>query len=101
MAAWYGGEQGGRAIADVLNGSYNPGGRLPVTFYTSVGELPAFTDYAMKGRTYRYFTGTPEYPFVYGLSYTNFRYSAPTVSRRGSSTPLCNTASTSSPPTRR
>src|SRR6185312_16933846 len=55
VQAWYGGEQGGRAIADVLSGSYNPGGRLPVTFYTSVGELPAFTDYAMKGRTYRYF----------------------------------------------
>jgi beta-glucosidase len=80
LAAWYGGEQGGRAIADVLSGSYNPGGRLPVTFYTSVGDLPAFTDYAMKGRTYRYFSGTPEYPFGYGLSYTNFHYSAPKVS---------------------
>jgi beta-glucosidase len=83
LAAWYGGEQGGRAIADVLSGSYNPGGRLPVTFYTSVGELPAFTDYAMKGRTYRYFTGKTDYPFGYGLSYTNFRYSKPTVGRSG------------------
>jgi beta-glucosidase len=83
LAAWYGGEQGGRAIADVLSGSYNPAGRLPVTFYASVGQLPAFTDYAMKGRTYRYFTGRTEYPFGYGLSYTRFRYSAPTVSRTG------------------
>src|SRR5436305_4869877 len=83
LAAWYGGEQGGRAIADVLSGSYNPAGRLPVTFYRSVGELPAFTDYAMKGRTYRYFTGKTEYAFGYGLSYTHFRYSAPTVSRSG------------------
>ena len=83
LAAWYGGEQGGRAIADVLSGSYNPGGRLPVTFYASVGELPAFTDYAMKGRTYRYFSGRSEYPFGYGLSYTNFGYSAATVSRSG------------------
>ena len=83
LAAWYGGEQGGRAIADVLNGSYNPAGRLPVTFYTSVAEIPAFTDYAMKDRTYRYFTGKAEYPFGYGLSYTHYRYSAPAVSRSG------------------
>ena len=83
LAAWYGGEQGGRAIADVLSGSYNPAGRLPVTFYRSVGDLPAFTDYAMKGRTYRYLSGKAEYPFGYGLSYTRFRYSAPTVSRSG------------------
>ena len=57
LAAWYGGEQGGRAIADVLSGAYNPAGRLPVTFYTSVDQLPPFNDYAMKGRTYRYFSG--------------------------------------------
>jgi beta-glucosidase len=73
--AWYGGEQGGRAIADVLSGHYNPGGRLPITVYRGTDQLPAFTDYAMKGRTYRYFAGAPEYPFGYGLSYTHFRYS--------------------------
>src|SRR5205814_1827046 len=78
---WYGGEQGGRAIVDVLTGAYNPAGRLPVTFYASTAQLPAFTDYSMKGRTYRYFTGKPEYPFGYGLSYTRFRYAAPTVAR--------------------
>ena len=76
VQAWYGGEQGGRAIADVLSGSYNPGGRLPITIYRGMGQLPPFTDYAMKDRTYRYFTGSPEYPFGYGLSYTRFAYSA-------------------------
>lgn len=73
--AWYGGEQGGRAIADVLAGKYNPAGRLPVTFYAGTEPLPDFADYSMTGRTYRYFTGKPEYPFGYGLSYTRFSYS--------------------------
>ena len=75
VEAWYGGEQGGTAIADVIRGAYNPAGRLPVTFYTSTSELPPFTEYSMNGRTYRYFTGAAEYPFGYGLSYTRFGYS--------------------------
>ena len=73
--AWYGGEQGGRAIADVLTGKYNPGGRLPITVYSGIDQLPDFADYSMSGRTYRYFAGKPEYPFGYGLSYTRFTYS--------------------------
>lgn len=72
--AWYGGQRAGTAIADVLFGDYNPSGRLPVTFYASDKDLPAFTDYSMHNRTYRYFRGKPLYPFGYGLSYTNFRY---------------------------
>jgi beta-glucosidase len=75
LDAWYPGEEGGTAIADVLFGDYNPGGRLPVTFYKSVDQLPPFTDYAMQGRTYRYFKGEPLYPFGFGLSYTQFSYS--------------------------
>jgi beta-glucosidase len=74
VEAWYPGQAGGTAIADVLFGDYNPAGRLPVTFYRSVSDLPAFEDYAMKGRTYRWFTGTPLYPFGHGLSYTSFAY---------------------------
>ncbi len=75
LEAWYPGESGGQAIAETLSGKNNPGGRLPVTFYTSLDELPAFTDYSMSNRTYRYFKGKPLYPFGYGLSYTSFRYS--------------------------
>jgi beta-glucosidase len=71
---WYPGQAGGTALADVLFGDYNPAGRLPVTFYKSAGQLPPFTDYNMKGRTYRYFTGEPLFPFGYGLSYTTFAY---------------------------
>ena len=71
---WYPGQAGGTALADVLFGDYNPGGRLPVTFYQSEEQLPAFDDYNMKGRTYRYFHGEPLYPFGYGLSYTTFSY---------------------------
>jgi beta-glucosidase len=74
VEAWYPGQQGGSALADVLFGDYNPGGRLPVTFYKSVDDLPPFEDYNMTNRTYRYFTGTPLYPFGYGLSYTRFAY---------------------------
>jgi beta-glucosidase len=74
--AWYGGQAAGQAIADVIFGDYNPAGRLPVTFYRSVEDLPDFEDYSMKNRTYRYFTGTPVYPFGYGLSYTTFRYAS-------------------------
>ncbi|HTR29312.1 MAG TPA: glycoside hydrolase family 3 C-terminal domain-containing protein [Puia sp.] len=74
VEAWYPGQAGGTAIADVLFGDYNPAGRLPVTFYTSVRDLPDFGDYAMAGRTYRYYKGRVLYPFGYGLSYTNFHY---------------------------
>ena len=74
VEAWYPGQAGGTAIADVLFGDYNPGGRLPVTFYKSVDDLPPFDDYRMEGRTYRFFKGTPLYPFGYGLSYTSFAY---------------------------
>ncbi len=74
VEAWYPGEDGGTAIADVLFGDYNPGGRLPVTFYKSADQLPPFEDYRMQGRTYRYFKGEPLYPFGFGLSYTRFEY---------------------------
>ena len=75
VQSWYPGEEGGNAIADVLFGDYNPAGRLPVTFYKSVKQLPPFEEYAMKGRTYKYFEGEPLYPFGYGLSYSSFAYS--------------------------
>jgi beta-glucosidase len=73
--AWYSGEEGGTAIAQTLAGDNNPAGRLPVTFYKGVEQLPEFEDYSMKNRTYRYFTGEPLYPFGYGLSYSKFEYS--------------------------
>ena len=76
---WYPGQEGGSALADVLFGDYNPGGRLPVTFYQSVSQLPAFEDYNMKGRTYRYFDKEPLFAFGYGLSYTKFEYKNFTV----------------------
>jgi beta-glucosidase len=75
LEAWYSGEEGGTAIAQTLAGAYNPAGRLPVTFYKGVDQLPPFEDYSMKDRTYRYFTGEPLYPFGYGLSYSKFEYS--------------------------
>jgi beta-glucosidase len=75
LQAWYGGEETGTAIAETLAGINNPAGRLPVTFYRSVDQLPPFTDYSMKGRTYRYFEGEPLYPFGFGLSYSTFAYS--------------------------
>jgi beta-glucosidase len=74
LESWYAGEEGGAAIAETLSGKNNPAGRLPVTFYTGADQLPPFEDYAMKGRTYRYFQGAPLYPFGYGLSYTSFSY---------------------------
>ena len=74
LDAWYPGEAGGEAIAETLSGKSNPSGRLPVTFYASVDQLPDFSNYAMKGRTYRYFSGKPLYGFGYGLSYTQFAY---------------------------
>jgi beta-glucosidase len=80
VQAWYPGEEGGAGLADVLFGDYNPAGRLPVTFYKSVEQLPPFESYAMEGRTYRFFKGQPLYPFGHGLSYTRFRYSGLKVS---------------------
>src|SRR5678815_2415057 len=74
LESWYAGEEGGAAIAETLSGKNNPAGRLPVTFYTGVEQLPPFEDYSMNGRTYRYFKGKPLYPFGYGLSYTTFSY---------------------------
>ena len=90
LQAWYPGERGGDAVADVLFGDYNPSGKLPVTFYKSVNDLPDFLDYTMtgksadgknSGRTYRYFTGEPLFPFGYGLSYTTFEKSKPKVKK--------------------
>ncbi len=78
LQAWYGGEQGGQALAEVLTGKTNPSGKLPVTFYKDDSQLPDFLDYRMRDRTYRYFKGEPLYPFGYGLSYTSFNISNPT-----------------------
>jgi beta-glucosidase len=75
IESWYSGEEGGAAVAETLSGKNNPAGRLPVTFYKDVRQLPNFEDYSMKGRTYRYFEGEPLWPFGYGLSYTTFNYS--------------------------
>ncbi len=77
VQAWYPGEQGGHAIADILFGDYNPSGKLSVTFYKDDTQLPPFDEYRMEGRTYRYFHGEPLYPFGYGLSYTTFSISKP------------------------
>ena len=81
VEAWYPGEQGGTAVAALLAGDFSPGGRLPVTFYKSVDQLPPFDDYSMSKRTYRYFAGDPLYPFGYGLSFTSFSYSNSRVSK--------------------
>lgn len=78
--AWYPGQSGGTAIAQVLAGDYDPAGRLPVTFYRATRDLPPYVSYDMQGRTYRYFKGTPLYPFGYGLSYTTFAYADPVLS---------------------
>lgn len=82
VEAWYPGGQGGDAVARILAGDVNPSGRLPVTFYRSADDLPALTDYAMQGRTYRYHAGPVLYPFGYGLSYTRFAYDDARVSSR-------------------
>ncbi len=83
LDAWYPGEEGGAAVAETLSGKNNPAGRLPLTFYKGVDQLPHFEDYGMANRTYRYFTGKPLYPFGYGLSYTKFSYSDLTVPQQG------------------
>ncbi len=82
LEAWYPGEEGGAAVAETLSGKNNPAGRLPVTFYKGVDQLPNFEDYGMANRTYRYFSGKPLYPFGYGLSYTKFSYSDLSVPAR-------------------
>ena len=84
LLAWYPGEQGGNAVADILFGKVNPAGRLPVTFYQSNNDLPSFEDYSMKGRTYRYFNGEVQHPFGFGLSYTSFDYNGLVVSSSSS-----------------
>lgn len=81
LQAWYPGQAGGTAVADVLFGDYNPAGRLPVTFYRNVSQLPDFEDYDMEGRTYRYMTQESLFPFGYGLSYTTFRYGSPALDK--------------------
>ena len=82
LQAWYPGQGGAKALADVLFGDYNPGGKLPVTFYRSNDDLPDFLDYSMKNRTYRYFIGQPQYAFGYGLSYTTFNVGKAKLSRK-------------------
>ena len=77
IQAWYGGELGGQALAEVIFGDYNPSGKLPITFYKSTNDLPDFLDYKMNNRTYRYFTGEPLFPFGFGLSYTSFEIGKP------------------------
>jgi beta-glucosidase len=79
LEAWYPGGEGGTAVAEALAGDFSPAGRLPVTFYKSLDQLPPFEDYSMARRTYRYFDGEPLYPFGFGLSYTSFAYDQPTV----------------------
>ena len=74
LQAWYPGQSGGKAVAEVLFGDYNPAGRLPATFYRNLAQLPGFEDYNMAGHTYRFFNGEPLFPFGYGLSYTTFKY---------------------------
>jgi beta-glucosidase len=93
LNAWYPGSKGGRAVADILFGKCSPGGKLPVTFYNSIDDLPAFTDYAMTGRTYRYFTGEPLYPFGYGLTYSKTEVSSSFSSAGKAGEPLSLTVS--------
>jgi beta-glucosidase len=83
LQAWYPGQEGGTAVADVLFGKVNPSGKLPVTFYRSTSQLPPFESYDMKNRTYRYFKGDALYPFGYGLSYTQFRLGQPRLEKSG------------------
>ena len=93
VQAWYAGQEGGTAIADVLFGDYNPNGKLPVTFYKSSSQLPDYENYSMKGRTYRYMTEEPLYPFGYGLSYTTFAYGDARLDGMKLTIPVTNTGS--------
>ncbi len=93
VQAWYAGQEGGTAVADVLFGDCNPSGKLPVTFYASSNQLPDYEDYSMKGRTYRYMTQQPLYPFGYGLSYTTFDYGDAKLNGRTLTVPVTNTGS--------
>ena len=93
LQAWYPGEEGGTAIANVLFGDVAPSGKLPLTFYKSIDQLPDFEDYSMKGRTYRYFQGEPLYPFGFGLSYTTFEYGEARVQGKNLVIPVSNTGS--------
>ena len=86
LQAWYPGQEGGRAVAEVLLGDYNPAGRLPVTFYSGLSQLPDFEDYSMQGRTYRFMDQEPLFPFGYGLSYTTFQYGNPVLDKEGIAT---------------
>ena len=94
IQGWYGGESGGEAIAEVIMGKQNPSGKLPMTFYKSVNDLPDFLDYTMKNRTYRYFQGEPLFPFGYGLSYTTFDISKPQYRNNKVSVTVKNTGKT-------
>ena len=94
VQAWYPGQAGGRAVAEVLFGVVNPSGHLPVTFYRATTDLPAFSDYSMKNRTYRYFTGKPLYAFGHGLSYTKFDYTNLRVTLAGALTVTVDVANT-------
>ena len=91
LQAWYPGEEGGTALADILFGDVNPSGKLPVTFYRSIEQLPDFEDYAMKGRTYRYFDGVPLFPFGYGLSYASVEYGEAQLKKGTLEIPVINT----------
>ena len=91
LQAWYPGEEGGTALADILFGDVNPSGKLPVTFYRSIEQLPDFEDYAMKGRTYRYFDGVPLFPFGYGLSYVSVEYGEAQLKKGTLEIPVINT----------
>ena len=93
LQAWYPGQEGGTAIADVLFGDVNPSGKLPVTFYKSIDQLPGAEDYDMQGRTYRFFRGEPLYPFGYGLSYTDFSFGEALVKKSCLEVPVTNTGS--------
>ncbi len=93
LQAWYPGEEGGNALADIILGDVSPSGKLPVTFYKGIDQLPPFEDYAMKGRTYRYFEGEPLFPFGFGLSYTTFSYGEAYVDGAHLLVPVTNTGS--------